>query len=240
MNRLKDNDAFSEISYSETLSALETLQEYTETMCDFSANLLAENKAINTLPGADQSDMAWLHVYEFVNELSLRYHKDVDVVVSGLSDYVLSKDLIRLINSVVLQIFYHSIVYSIELPEKRHIANKKKIAVLDVRLVKNKNKTYHLTIRNDGEGVDVDQIKEMLLGKVANIDLSDDKIDKRKVCSALLYSCDPDAEKFNTYSGELLFGNELISRLKHKGVKSTMQNVIGEGSVFDFSFPIDS
>jgi hypothetical protein len=173
----------------------------------------------------------WLHLNEFAAEVALKVHKEVDVMTSGLNDYVLSRGLLRLLNSLILQVFYYSITVSLELPEDRRYLRKSKAGLLDVRLSKKSNSGYYLTIKNDGAGLDVEQLKS-----TANVDRTA-YLGKKELCEVLLHACDPSVNKPSSYSGDLLFGDELVALVSSSGIRFDVRSVKGEGGVFEFVLP---
>lgn len=234
VNTFEKNTTYSEKACANVLSKLKKLVDYTESMHDFSGDLLT----VNTLSARDNDVTmgqveGWLHLSDFASNVALQAHKEVEVVTSGLNDCVLSKEMIQLLNSIILQVFYHSITLSIELPEKRHYLRKPKISLLDVRLAKRSNGGYYLTIKNDGAGVDVEHLND-----VASIDsgISTTHM-KKEWCHVLLHSCNPKTDKPLSYTGDLLYGDALIRLVRRSNIRFDVKSVQDEGSVFEFIFP---
>ena len=226
---------YSEKNCAELLVALKELLTYTESMSEFSNDVLSVNRLSsqeNKDCGVGQVD-GWLHLNDFASDVALQSYKTVEVVTSGLNDYVLSKSMIRLLNAIILQVFYHSITLSVELPEKRHYLRKPKVALLDVRLAKRSNGGYYLTIKNDGAGVDHEHLRD-----VAAIDAGMTSANvKKECCHVLLHSCNPKTDKPVSYSGDLLFGDELVALVRQSNIRFDIKSVSNEGSVFEFIFP---
>jgi two-component system chemotaxis sensor kinase CheA len=227
---------YSEKSCADLLLQLKALVTYTESMCEFSGDILSVSKLSS---GSEHHLMvgqvdSWLHLNEFASDIALQAHKKVEVITSGLNDCLLSKDMIRLLNSIVIQVFYHSITFSIELPEKRHYLRKEKMGLLDVRLAKRGNGGYYLTIKNDGAGVDVEHLND-----VASIDsgVASTKHMKKEWCRVLLHSFRPNAGMSPSYVGELLFGDALVSLVEKSSIRFDVKSVQNEGGVFEFLLP---
>ncbi len=163
------------------------------------------------------------------------YRKEVEVITSGLNDYVLDKKVLRLLNSILLQIFYHSIALGIEIPEKRHFLKKNRAGLLDVRLVKKSNGGFYLTIRNDGAGIDLGQVRASVDDSIYAEDAS--RTNKKQLLAMLLCSCNPRENKPLSYGGDLLCGDELLTLFEKIGVTFDVRSVTDEGSVFEFVFP---
>jgi hypothetical protein len=213
------------------LMSFNGLVAYVESMNELSGGVLSAN-LLNSNDDSEVSQVSgWLHLNEFASEVALKAHKEVDVMTSGLNDYVLSKAFLRLLNSLILQVFYHSITVSLEFPEDRHYLRKSKAGLLDVRLAKKANSGYYLTIKNDGAGLDVEQLKS-----IVNVKQSASP-GKKELCAALLHACDPDINKPLSYSGDLLFGDELAALVSSAGVRFDVRSVKNEGGVFEFVLP---
>ncbi len=239
IKKLVLNEVPQDIQYVHVVSCFDNLNAHVESMSDFSSELLlGKGSPPSVLPSSGLLDknIDWLHLEEFCSDVALSERKEVKVSTSGLNEYMFPKKNLQVINSIILQVFYHSITLSIEVPERRQRLRKDKTGLLDVHLIKKSNGSYCLTIKNDGIGVDYDKIKAKMEGLSAVEHELSGKIGKKELLTLLMFSCDPSWDQPASYNGELLFGNELLSLAKQMGMRLEMKSVAGEGAVFEFSF----
>lgn len=235
LDKFSKNTSFSENACDSLFVTLKELLAYTESMSEFSNDVLSVNRVSSQEDSTTNAGQVegWLHLNDFASDVALQSHKTVEVVTSGLNDDELSKEMIRLLNSIVLQVLYHSITVSVELPETRHYQRKSKVALLDVRLAKRSNGGYCLSIKNDGAGIDDEYLKD-----VAAIDERMTPANAKKACCyVLLHSCNPKTDKPVSYDGDLLFGDELVALMRQSHIRFDIKSVENEGSVFEFVFP---
>lgn len=237
---LKLKSKLSTEDFSEISLVLDHLISHTESIYKFSNKILAEASVKGGKSSVTQvpEGVDWLHLTEFAEIVSAEENKQVEVITSGLSDYLLPKEMLRFLNSMILQLIHHSIVISVERPGVRVSKKKNREATIDIRFVKKKHGGYYLTIRNDGAGMDVDDLRATAVGGGAICDTPSDKMDKRQLLSLLFYSYNPEQSKPLSYDGELVFGNEIMDFITQSEVKFDIKSVDGEGSVFEFMFPM--
>lgn len=235
ISQLRKSDHFSDKCHADLVCSLNDLAAQTNALYALSGEVLSGSSLVgeDSSSSSKESPVEWFHLDEFVRAVSLKSHKEVDLKTSGLSDYILSKKMLRLLNSIILQVFYYSITVSVELPEERHYKRKSKAGLLDVRLAKKTNGGYYLTIKNDGAGMDLEQLQSVVM-ESHNVNLQQSK---SEVCSTLLRACDPEKNKPDVYVGHLLYGDELIELVRSAGVRFNVRSVCDEGSVFEFMFP---
>ena len=239
LNALKLKSTLSAEDFVEISLVLDSLISHAESIYKFSNKILAEASvksikldAPKALEGVD-----WLHLAEFADMISIDEGKQVEVETSGLSDYLLPREVLRFLNSMILQLIHHSIVISIEKPDARLRKKKPREGVVDIRFVKKKHGGYYLTVRNDGQGMDVDDMRATAVGGGAICDTPSEKMDKQRLLSLLFFSYNPEQGRPLSYDGDLVFGDEIMDFVVGAGVKFDIKSVKDEGSVFQFMFP---
>lgn len=222
---------YSEKRCANVLQMLKDVENHTKSMSEFSQDAALANRHSLEKNSSSSVSSEWLHLNQFVNEVALSHHKEVSVTTTGLNEHELPKNVLRLLNSIILQVLYHSVVNSIELPEDRRYLRKSKSGCLDVRLAKKTNGGYYLAIKNDGNGADIDYLTG----------LSDQpptgKINKKILCAILLHACDPVADRPQVYEGDLLFGDQLVDLVWQADIRFDIKSVSNEGCVFEFMLP---
>lgn len=109
---------------------------------------------------ATQNTADWSHLYQLAETVAKRSGKQVQLVTSGLKDFVLSEQLKKLVNDISVQCIRNSIVHGIETPRERLNAEKQSLGRIDLRLAKLNDGSLEMMIRDDGRGLDHKRIRQ--------------------------------------------------------------------------------
>lgn len=105
----------------------------------------------------------WQHLQQLVSNLCIRQNKEVTLVTSGLQEQQLTSELREVINSICIQFIRNAIVHGIEAPAEREMAEKSPQGRIDIRLSSTTEGMLELVIRDDGEGINADKIREVAI-----------------------------------------------------------------------------
>ncbi|ODS24470.1 hypothetical protein AB835_03235 [Candidatus Endobugula sertula] len=221
---------------------LDNLVSHTESIYKFSNKILSENavKIFQLKSVVSENDIGWAHLSEFSEIVAEKERKDIEFVVSGLNDHLLPKKMLRFINSIIVQLTYHSIAVSIETPQRRIEMGKPSFGLVDVRLVKKKSGGYYLTIRNDGTGLNVNEVRASVVDGGAIRGIPSGKMTKKQMLFLLFYSYNPEENKLLFYDNELVSCDQMMKFIADYNVKFDIRSVDNEGSVFEFMFPVST
>lgn len=105
----------------------------------------------------------WRHLSELCESVARRNEKEVRLVTSGLDEHVMSDDLRKSIDDILIQAIRNSICHGLEKPDGRLALSKPLAGRIDIRLAINEERCYELEIKDDGYGIDFDAIRERAL-----------------------------------------------------------------------------
>lgn len=138
----------------------EKMIRYAESM-QLLSRKLSSFSAVEVTPEAVAAPQnEWQHLYNLVDTVSARYGKNVELIMSGLTEVTLSRDLRDLLNDISIQCIRNSIIHGIEVPEKRTQANKPTFGRIDIRLVQTANGDFEFNYSDDGAGINYEAIRQ--------------------------------------------------------------------------------
>ncbi len=225
--------------YMQVIVALDNLHLHIESMYELSCQIsfsadshIADNLTHSSV--SNDRNSQWSFLNEFANDVAFSEHKSVRVSLSGLADHIFPEKMVTVLKSIIVQVFYHSILLSVEDQAERRRLQKPNEAILDVRLVKKSNGGYCLTIKNDGAGVDLETLRASV---VAANRISGADANVLDFYSLLFYSYVPNTSTSLSSIGKIFSGEELKYLTDRIGVKFHLRSVPTEGSVFEFVLP---
>lgn len=144
---------------------LEKLIRYTESVQQLSLKLASfssisdESKA----PVRQSISERWNILNDLCHGICERNGKKAELVLSGLNEITLDTETENFVQDVCVQMIRNSLIHSIEKPEERLQKGKLPEGRIDIRLVKLAGGSLELTIRDDGQGLNYDRIRERAL-----------------------------------------------------------------------------
>lgn len=106
---------------------------------------------------------SWQHLEDLAKKVASRQGKNVMLVTSGLTEQELPDDSRRLVSDLCIQFIRNAIAHGIETPDTRLESQKPETGRIDVRLVRLNDGKLELTVTDDGQGFDLDAIRERAL-----------------------------------------------------------------------------
>lgn len=143
------------INYAQSITGL------IDQLADLTQAASANNEKISQAAPAALND--WQHLEKLSNNLCIRQDKEAMLVMSGLQEQQLPKELKETINSICIQFVRNAIVHGIELPADRESAEKPAKGRVDIRLSATSEGTLELVIRDDGQGLNADKIRKVAI-----------------------------------------------------------------------------
>jgi len=98
-----------------------------------------------------------------VRDLARRFHKNIDIHISG-NDVELDKNILETLSSPLVHIIRNACDHGIEMPEKRYSAGKSKTGLIQVNAYHQAG-LIHIDIADDGKGLDPSMIRSKALEK---------------------------------------------------------------------------
>lgn len=149
------------ISYNDTLNELSNRLQGS-----FDDNpLTGETSILTDSSNLDKQKSAWSQLNSIVETVAKDTGKQVHLVVSGLIENQLNKEQKKIIKDVSIQLLRNSVVHGIETPDERLKLSKSAFGRIDVRLAALADGMLELTVRDDGQGLNINLIKERILSK---------------------------------------------------------------------------
>ena len=168
------------ISYTDTLNELSTRLQSGQTLDISVGETTIMSPAID-----EQKRSQWNHLNDLVSTVSKDTGKEVHFVPTGLVESELTDDQERMVKDVSIQLLRNSIVHGIEKPEVRKQRRKSSFGRIDLRLATLPNGSVELIVRDDGNGLDLQSIKNRILEKgLATVDEMKDWSDQKVVSMA--------------------------------------------------------
>lgn len=146
---------------------LEKLMRYTESVQQLAAKL-ASFSGVSDTPAAPPREpepqaQRWQLLEDLCKGICQRSGKQAELVLSGLSEIDLDEQTDKFIQDVCVQMIRNSVMHSIEKPQQRKAKGKLEQARIDIRLAKLASGQLELTVRDDGQGLDFNKIRQRAL-----------------------------------------------------------------------------
>ncbi len=156
------------ISYTDTLKGLSsrlgvsTADSLLSSASDKSTDKAKKQRADKA---PDTSKQDWAHLSKLVDDVASDYNKDVDFVVSGLSEIPMNADYKSVINGFCVQLLRNCLAHGIETPEEREGMRKSAKGRIDLRAAELPDGSIELVVRDDGRGFNDALIAKRLVDK---------------------------------------------------------------------------
>jgi len=147
---------------------LDNLISYSDTLGELSSRLggagsVAAGADVDAAPSIAEHAKAWSHLPEMVEKISADTGKKVDFVMSGLVESDLDEDYRGFVNDISIQLIRNSLVHGIEAGSDRKKKSKNETGRIDLRVAKLSDGSVELTVRDDGQGLNLDKIRQKVI-----------------------------------------------------------------------------
>ncbi|MDR0409706.1 MAG: hypothetical protein LBH18_04840 [Spirochaetaceae bacterium] len=163
--------------------------------------------------------------------------KKVRLNTSGIDSAVLDMIPRRAVKEILLQLVRNAVFHGIESPEERIEKGKKETGRIAVSL-KMKDGRAHITLGDDGKGLDVEKIKERAK-RMYIIKKDEDLKDKNRVLQVIFMPGFSTAEDEGLHAGRGVGLNLVQARVKEYGGTVRIQSELNKGSAFHISLPVE-
>lgn len=151
---------------------LDKLISYTDTLSELSSRL---TNRVDDQGGADDSETVkalsrkWEHLPNMVEKISSEAGKKVNFVMSGLAETDLTEKQKEFVNDISIQLIRNSLIHGIEDVNVRAKNDKNEVGRIDLRLARLSDGSVELVVRDDGQGMNIERIKQKVIERgVAN------------------------------------------------------------------------
>jgi two-component system chemotaxis sensor kinase CheA len=162
-------------------------------------------------------------------------HKKVRFIPEGIDPAVMTKGPRRLMKEILLQLVRNGVYHGIEDPEERRAAGKSETGAIRLSIKIEKDR-IHISLRDDGRGLNFDQIEK----KAEDLNLiprgTQDKNLLIKVLFAPGFST---AGQADMHAGRGIGLNLVKERVQEKKGSIKLQTEPGKGTVFNIYIPLD-
>lgn len=173
--------------------------------------------------------------HRILRDVAVIENKKVDLVLEG-TDIEIDRNILKIMSDSLVHLVRNSVSHGIESPEKRIERGKSEVGKVTLK-ARNEKDTVYIEVRDDGNGIDLNVIKNKAIQKgiitpeYAKI-ISDDE-----VMMCLFEPGFSNAEKITEVSGRGVGMDVVKKAVESIGGKITIETEVGKGSVFTMSLP---
>lgn len=217
---------------------LEEMLQYTDTIAAFADRLGVASETDNSQSAVtDDKGLQWDHLYDLSAQVAERQGKEVELLISGLGEQVLSDDFVQVLNGISVQLIRNSVTHGIESKQGRLGAEKPECGLMNIRFTRRRNGDYLYTFDDDGKGFDIEAIRGTAVAKGVISEQQAELMDSKQIIS-LAFSpelstrdgSDVDAGRGVGMSAVKAMVDELSAKLQ-------VYSRAGRGSSFTIAFP---
>jgi len=171
-----------------------------------------------------------------VRDLARRFHKNIDIQISG-NDVELDKNILETLSSPLVHIIRNACDHGIEMPEKRYTAGKSKIGLIQVNAYHQAG-LIHIDISDDGKGLDPSIIRAKALEKgiISKTDL--DQLSDKDVFSLVMTPGFSTAAEMSDISGRGVGMDVVKTAISQIGGVIEIDSEPGKGIQLSMSLPL--
>jgi len=171
-----------------------------------------------------------------VRDLARRFHKNIDIHISG-NDVELDKNILETLSSPLVHIIRNACDHGIETPEKRYIAGKSKTGLIQVNAYHQAG-LIHIEISDDGKGLDPSMIRTKALEKgiISKGDL--DQLSDKDVFSLIMTPGFSTAVEMSDISGRGVGMDVVKTAISQIGGVIEIDSRPGKGIRLNMSLPL--
>jgi signal transduction histidine kinase len=179
----------------------------------------------------------WLHLEHLTKTVAERANKQVQLVATGFNETNIDNDTQTLVSDLCIQFIRNAITHSIESPQERIEKGKADIGRIDARLVRLHNGQLELSVRDDGQGINYEKIRQKAL---ASNQWPADRVKSwshKQLINCIFEAGFSTADDTTADAGRGVGMNVIRDRIKNKGGKLCIATRHGQDCVFTATFP---
>ena len=171
-----------------------------------------------------------------VRDLAQRFHKNIDIQISG-NDVELDKNILEMLSSPLVHIIRNACDHGIEMPDVRYACGKPEMGEITVNAYHQAG-LIHITITDDGKGLDPATIRTKALEKgiMSRVDL--EQLSDKDVFSLIMTPGFSTAAQMNDISGRGVGMDVVKTSIAQIGGVIEIDSVTGEGITIHLSLPL--
>ena len=150
---------------------------------------------------------------------------------------MVDKKLGRVIKGVLMQMIRNAVVHGIEMPEDRIAKGKNETGTIRLSIKRDDN-TIHVRLRDDGNGLDFNKIRERAVQM--NLIQAEDEDNRDALINVLFEPGFSTAETEGGHAGRGIGLNLVKDRVTGMNGSIKLQTEANKGTVFNIYFPLES
>ena len=224
------------ISYTDTLNELSSRLQSGQGL-DVTIGEGGETSFVTEAVMRDEKRNQWNHLNELVDNVANDTGKKVHFVPTGLVESELTDTQQKMVKDVSIQLIRNSIVHGIEKPEVRLQRKKSDHGRIDLRLASLPDGSVELVVRDDGNGIDIESIKQRIVdnGKATADQVS--SWSEQKLVSMAFSSGFSTAEKTSLHAGRGVGLDIIRDSVKKIGGNLRLRHSAGKYCQFEITLP---
>ncbi|SUO97922.1 ATP-binding protein [Suttonella ornithocola] len=185
----------------------------------------------------DKEHVTDRYLESFAHQVAKRNKKSVNVIVDGFDHTPFNEERMDMLKSIAIQLIRNSIVHGIELPQERLAVNKEQNGNLGIHLRKREG-FYDLIIEDDGNGIDVEALREKLR-HVPNFKHNPDEMTDAQLYQSIFVSGVSTSNDVTEDAGQGVGMNVVRDRVRSLGAKVAINSKPREFTRFVIRIPAE-
>jgi len=227
---------------------LDKLISYVDTLNELSARLtsgsmegdeisLGDTTILAAVESTSPSSTRWNHLANLAETVAKDSGKEVEFISTGLVESNLTEVQEKLVNDVSIQLIRNSIIHGIEKPDVRIDRRKPSMGRIDLRLAALADGRVELVVRDDGNGLDVDSIKERILERGLATQAEVDEWSDQKIVSMAFTPGFTTSEETSMHAGRGVGLDIIRDSIKKIGGHLRLRQAAGKYCQFEIVLP---
>ncbi|MEA3384620.1 MAG: ATP-binding protein [Campylobacterota bacterium] len=175
---------------------------------------------------------------KLVEQLAKRLDKYINPLILNLDDVYVPVEYSPFLNSLV-HLFRNSVDHGIEILDERYEKEKSEYGTISCDVIK-EDKQLVFKIKDDGNGVDIDKIKDLAVEKGIYTKEQVDSLSEDEIVLIICKDSFSTSKQVTTISGRGVGLASIISELEKLDGKISVNNNFGYGIEFIFTIPFES
>lgn len=173
-----------------------------------------------------------------VYDVSNKLNKKVKLSISG-DNTEIDKNMIEAIQDPLVHIFRNAIDHGIEMPNEREANNKSSTGLIELKAWHSGGEV-HISIQDDGHGIDANSIKQKAIKKNIISELSAEKLPDEMAFNLIMEPGFSTAEVVTDFSGRGVGMDVVKKSIEKLNGRISIDSHYGFGTTFLLSFPLTS
>lgn len=179
----------------------------------------------------------WSHFQKLADDIAQRQGKKVDVLCSGLNDYSMPHSLASSINQLCVQFIRNAVVHGIETTEDRMAMQKPELGNINIQFCRLRNGDWRLSIRDDGAGIDINQVRERAVSMGVVTDEQSEHMDRKQIIALIFSPAFSTTKEADVDSGRGMGMNIIGDLVREQHGKINVSSRPNSGTAFTVTLP---